>query len=61
MSPQLVSILAQINASQARVLAMAATNAHWVLIGQSPAYDEQAFRVEADHLEALSNDARNCQ
>jgi hypothetical protein len=61
MNPMLVAILAQITASQARVLGMAASNAHWAAIGQSPAYDEQAFRAEADHLEALANDARNCQ
>lgn len=61
MSPQLVAILAAIAASQARIAGMQASNQGWIARGQSPAYEEDAFLHEANHLDMLSNDARNCQ
>ena len=59
MSPVLVSILAQVAAAQARVAGMQAANQHWVALGQSPAYDEQHFKAEADALEHLAIAARS--
>jgi hypothetical protein len=57
MSPQLVGILAQIAASNARVAGMQAENAHRAACGNSPSYGEDAFNHEAQHLDMLSNDA----
>lgn len=61
MSPVLVSILAQIAASQARVAGMQAANAQRAACGESPAYVEDSFSYESAHLDALANDARSCQ
>lgn len=61
MSPQLVGILAAIFAAQARVAGMQAENAHRVACGNSPSYGEEAFQIEAHHMEVLANEARNTQ
>lgn len=53
MNSQLVGILAAIYASNARVLGMQAENAHRAACGESPAYGEEAFGIEATHLERL--------
>lgn len=60
MSPQLVALLAAIAASQARIAAMQVTNAGIDLLAYPPTYGEAHFFAEAHHLDALSNDARNC-
>lgn len=59
MSPQLVSILAQIAASQARIAGMQANNQHCLAVGSAGLYTEEAFLSEAQHLEFLANEARN--
>lgn len=61
MSPQLVGLLAAIFAAQSRVLGMHAQNAHRAACGDGPAYTDEAFGIEADHLERLSVEARNAQ
>lgn len=61
MSPQLVSILAQVLASDARVQGMMAENATREGGGNSPAYGQVAFDHEAAHLDMLATDARNAQ
>lgn len=60
MSPQLVSILAQISACNARVAAMQAENAHRVSNGWANTYGEDAFNQEAAGLEYLAAAAREC-
>lgn len=57
MNAQLVSILAQIAACQARVAGMQAENSIRMLLGQSIAYDEAPFLREADVLGILASDA----
>ena len=59
MSPQLVGLLAAIFAGQARVLGMQAQNAHRAACGDSPAYTDEAFSIEAAHLDRLSVEASN--
>lgn len=59
MNANLVSILAQIAASQARVAGMQAENAHRAACGNSPAYGEDAFGHEAQFLDRLAVDALN--
>lgn len=57
MNGQLVAILAQISAANARVAAMQAENAVRQHCGHSPAYDESAFMAEAFGLDELSRNA----
>ena len=60
MSPQLLGLLAAIYASNARVLGMqAANNARAEY--EAPAYTEDDFGIESQHLERLSVEARNAQ
>lgn len=59
MSAHLVAILAAIAAAQARIAAMQVANAQVDLQASPAPYGEECFRVEAAHLDALSNDARN--
>lgn len=61
MSAQLVALLAAIAASQSRIAAMQVANASIDLQAYPPRYNEQDFLVEANHLEQLSIEARNCQ
>ena len=57
MNAQLVSILAQIAACQARVAGMQAANSHRLSIDASISYDDAAFGMEADILDRLAADA----
>ena len=59
MSPQLVAILAEIFAAQARVLGMHADNQSRQSSGDAPAYVEQDFAYEAAGLAHLAEAARN--
>lgn len=53
MNAQLVSILAQIAACQARIAGMSAENLRWAAVGQSPAYGETDFNNVANVLDHL--------
>lgn len=59
MSGQLVAILAQIAAAQARIAGMQAANEHWAQLGQQPEFDQQHFNAEASGLEHLAAVARD--
>lgn len=61
MSPELVAILAEIAAANVRVLGMHAENAHWLSTGGCPAYREDHFQAEANHLDYLATKARSTQ
>lgn len=54
MNALLVSIMAKIAASQARVSAMEAANTHRLSIDSSISYDDADFIYEADILERLA-------
>lgn len=55
-SPKTAHALALIAAAQARIAAMQALNQHRLSLGQSIAYDEEAFYNEATGLEQLAQD-----
>jgi hypothetical protein len=59
MSPDLVSILAQITSEQARIAAMQVANAQIDLIASPPKYSEADFFAAAYILSGLSVDAKN--
>lgn len=59
MSPQLVAILAEIFAAQARVLGMHADNQSRQANGDAPAYLGSEFTYEANGLAHLAEAARN--
>lgn len=59
MTPQLVRILALITAAQARIAGMQAENAYRLACGNSVAYADEAFGIEADQLERLATEAIN--
>ena len=59
MNPQLVSILAAITASQARIAGMVAENQQRLVCNNSICYGEDSFLTEAQHLDQLSIEARN--
>lgn len=59
MNAQLVSILAEITAAQARIAGMVAENQQRMVCGQSLAYDGDSFFCEASILDQLSIEARN--
>lgn len=56
MSDHTVRILGLILASYARVEAMKAENAFRMACGNSPAYGEDAFNIEANHIESLARE-----
>ena len=58
MSPELVSVLAQIMAQQALVLGMHADNAHRAAIGDVPTWTGIDFSGPATELERLAASAR---
>ena len=55
-SPKTAYALALIAAAQARIAAMQALNQHRLSLGQSIAYDEEAFYNEATGLEQLAQE-----
>lgn len=55
-SPKTAYALALIAAAQARIAAMQALNQHRLSLGQSIAYDEEAFCNEATGLEQLAQE-----
>jgi hypothetical protein len=59
MNPTLVAIMANIVAAQARIEGMKAENVKREADGYAPAYDVNAFFVEANLLDQLSIVARN--
>lgn len=59
MSPESVRCFALIVAAQARIAGMQAENQHRLACGDSIAYGEDAFNIEADFLEQLSIQAIN--
>ena len=59
MNAQLVAIQAEVLAAQARVLGMQAENAHRAACGDSPAYREDAFVSESNHMQWLATYARS--
>lgn len=59
MNSTLIAIMAAIAASNARVAGMQAENQQRVAQGDSPAYPEDFFFNEANHLDQLSIEARN--
>lgn len=61
MSPILVSIMAEVFACNARIIAMQAENAQRAAEGSSPAYREKDFIPEIDLLTTLSMEARNVE
>lgn len=54
-----IYIQAMVAAAQARIAGMQALNQHRLSLGQSIAYDEDAFFEEATGLEQLAIDALN--
>ena len=58
MNALLVSIMAKIAASQARIAAMEAANAHRLSIDSSIAYDDAEFLYEATILDRLADEAQ---
>lgn len=58
MNNRLLALYGQMLAANARVEGMVADNQAWVAQGQSPAYGEDHFYAEANHLEELANQAR---
>lgn len=61
MNAELVAILAEIAAANARVLGMHAENAQRLSTDSSPAYREDHFQAEANHLDYLATKARSTQ
>jgi hypothetical protein len=59
MNNQLVAIVANIVAAQARIEGMKAKNTERESQGYALAYDEDAFFAEANQLDQLSIEARN--
>ena len=59
MTPELLTIYAEICAANARIAAMQAENAHRDSLGHGPLYGENAFFDEADKLAQLAISARN--
>ncbi|PYD05899.1 hypothetical protein DND90_21365 [Pseudomonas syringae pv. maculicola] len=57
MSNEQLRILAEILASQARIIGMQANNQAWAARGDSPCYDEGDFEHEACKLELLGQEA----
>ena len=60
MTNEQVRAMAQIIASQARVIGMQAKNTHRLSLGYSIAYDEDSFFGEAKLMEELGNHIINC-
>lgn len=58
MNAQLVGLQAEVLACQARVLGMQAENAHRAACGESPAYREDAFVNESNHMVWLAGCAQ---
>ena len=54
MNDQTVTIYGQMLAAYARIEGMKAENAHRIDCGNSIAYGEDAFNIEATHLEDLA-------
>ncbi|ATS92266.1 hypothetical protein [Stenotrophomonas phage DLP4] len=59
MNATCVQQLGNILAANARVLGMQAENQHRLSLGQSIAYDDAAFNVEADQMEAAAREVAN--
>lgn len=59
MNPNLIAILAEIHAAQARVLGMHAENQCRESSGDAPAYVARDFNYEATGLEHLAQAARS--
>ena len=56
MDAHTVRILGSILAASARVEGMKAENQHRLACGNSIAYGEEAFAIEANHLESLARE-----
>lgn len=59
MNSTLISILAAVAASNARIAGMQTENQQRAAQGDAPAYREDVFYDEANHLDQLSIEARN--